>query len=252
LHGEIDDLVSLACRLGERGVLGEIIFGLIFVASGTIFFNERFRHNPIFLGLAGVVALTSTYFLVKSIVNEEFAKKTGIVATAFQNFKPTAEIPGEECLAIEIDYVRKEQIGGLWQVTDGKTALLTHNASEEIADKVIDIVRFYHLNRKCQIKDMSGSMEYWKSGDTIPRGKSELDTSCFPLNSWEVSVFNAPSIGGSQVIDNETSGRQRSMLFFKNEATANAAADAIKHYDFGWECYVGKPHAPFRYWLIAG
>ncbi len=50
-------------------MLIEIVAALLFVASGTLMFNDRFRENKALVGAAAIIALISTYYLTEQIVD---------------------------------------------------------------------------------------------------------------------------------------------------------------------------------------
>jgi ketosteroid isomerase-like protein len=66
-------------------MLYDVIAALLFVCSSGLLFNERFRSSRALVLIAGVIALVSTYYLTKQIVDDEFnvlmANKGNIAAS---------------------------------------------------------------------------------------------------------------------------------------------------------------------------
>lgn len=58
----------------------EIVWLLLFVVSGGLLFNERYRKNWIAVGLAAAIAITATYYLTEQVVRDvlrrEYARDT--------------------------------------------------------------------------------------------------------------------------------------------------------------------------------
>jgi hypothetical protein len=57
----------------------EIVAALIFVFSSGLLFNGRFRENYWAVGVAGAVALVSSYFLLESLIQRLIVKHTATV-----------------------------------------------------------------------------------------------------------------------------------------------------------------------------
>jgi hypothetical protein len=75
----------------------DIVAALLFVGSSGLLFNARFRENAFLVICAGLIALASTYFLTRQIVeevvdemiSERLAKQQQVVPTAPQTAPPS-------------------------------------------------------------------------------------------------------------------------------------------------------------------
>jgi len=56
-------------------LLGDVLSAFLFVASSGLLFNKKFRESRILVVCAGIIALASTYFLTRQIVEEVVSER---------------------------------------------------------------------------------------------------------------------------------------------------------------------------------
>ncbi len=79
-------------------------------------------------------------------------------------------------------------------------------------------------------------------GDSLARP----DEDCIACNPNNLQVVN---VGGSWKI---VEGSRWLMDFGAKEGDARESLKVIKHYGMNSHCFVGRPNAPFEYWLVGG
>lgn len=175
---------------------------------------------------------------------------------------PVGPFPGEDRIPFNLNTVEVKQINGRWKIVDGDSWLFDFNTKKADADAALAIIKKYGFNSVCYVGRPNAPMQYLRKDlrlivrpgltlggmvkpdmGTAPR----LPEDCLATHPNSVA---AKLVSGSwKVVDgNEW------VLDFGAGGNANAqkAVNIIKHYGMTSHCYVGRPNAPFQYWLVNG
>jgi hypothetical protein len=149
----------------------------------------------------------------------------------------------EDCLSFGWRNVEARRERGSWRVVDGSNWILNFGPRREGAERAAEVIRNYRLDKLCFIGRPDPSMVYWKSGDSIPRGRMDGDD-CVSNNP---DTTEARLAGGQwSVVD----GRHAMLSFGTNRNEAQQAEEVIKHYGLSKQCFIGRPDAAMNYWLV--
>ncbi len=146
----------------------------------------------------------------------------------------------EDCIPFNYNQVQAKNVGGRWKVVQGNMWMLDFASRKDLAEKAVQIMKYYKLDRQCFVGRPNAPMQYYTTQGKAPQG-SLAGEDCLSFNLNNVRVQN---VGGRwKVVD----GNQWIMDFDKEEAEANIAVKIMKYYGFNRVCYVGRPNAPMMY-----
>jgi len=77
------------------------------------------------------------------------------------NQVPTGNRPGQDCIGLNPQTASVAHVGGAWKVVDGASWLLDYGGDHAAADRALDVIQFYRLNRQCFIARPNAPMQYW-------------------------------------------------------------------------------------------
>jgi hypothetical protein len=149
----------------------------------------------------------------------------------------------EDCLSHDPNDIEVREDRSGWLLTDGRSRMLLFDEQAD-AEKARTIVRSYGFDQRCFVGRPDPPMQYWLVGGgsasiTDARIRSE-DCIRFDRSNLEIREDRS----GWLLVD----GRSR-MLLFDEQANAERARAIIRHYGFDYQCFVGRPGPPMRYWV---
>jgi hypothetical protein len=176
---------------------------------------------------------------------------------------PMGSVPGEDCISFNPATIQVSYVGGNWKIVDGSNWLLDFGQSQAEANEAFNIIKTYGFSEICYVGRPGPSMTYFKKtavltpitpiGPIIPIGpvlppvvptKPTEDCIGFNVDNLTVTFVN----GGFKIVD----GSHWLLDFGFNIIDAKRSLDIIKYYRMDSHCFVGRPNAPFEYWLVAG
>ena len=146
----------------------------------------------------------------------------------------------EDCIRVQPDGLRVRQLSGAWTVVDGSELLLDFGPSRAHADRAIDVIRFYGLDRICYLARPDPAMMYFTARGGAPAG---------PIPGEDAIVFDLARVraerpAGDWIV---TDGTSRLLDFGSSRFDALHAVAVIRNYGFTHQCFVGRPNAPMMY-----
>lgn len=146
----------------------------------------------------------------------------------------------EDCIPFNYNQVQAQNVGGRWKVVQGNMWMLDFGSHKDQAEKAVQIMKYYKLDRQCFVGRPHAPMQYFTTQGHAPQGTlAGEDCLAFNLNNVQ-----AQNVGGRwKVVD----GNHWIMDFDKEEAEAKIAVEIMKYYGFHQVCYVGRPNAPMMY-----
>jgi hypothetical protein len=163
----------------------------------------------------------------------------GITVTVVGGETPEP-VATEDCISFNPNNVAVVKIGGHWKIVDGSMWLLDFGNKKDEADKTLQIIKDYGLNRQCFVGRPNPSFEYWLVNSSAPAG-STAGEDCVSFNPATIEVKYVS--GRWKIVD----GSQWMFDFDQNEGEARAAFNIIKKYGFTRSCFVGRPQPSFEY-----
>ena len=76
---------------------------------------------------------------------------------------PSGNIPGQDCIHFNPNQVTAAHVGGAWKVVQGSMWMLDYGSNKAGAEKAVDVIKHYNLNRQCFVARPNPPMEYWLS-----------------------------------------------------------------------------------------
>ena len=191
---------------------------------------------------------------------------------------PAGEFDREDCNRFDPDNVRLRNIRGSWRIVDGRHSLFSFGDSRSEARQALAIIRQHGFNHSCfvgrpgpvltymrveetetassgprrsipQIDSLAGEIQP-SSGQSFRESLADKmqppEQDCVSFNpdntrAREVNGRWKVTDGGHWLLDFDQEGRQ-----------ARLALTLIRHYGMDQSCFVGRPGAPMRYFLIDG
>ena len=177
---------------------------------------------------------------------------------------PVGSFAGEDRIPFNPNTVEVKQINGRWKIVDGNSWLFDFNTNQADADTALAIIKRYGFNSVCYVGRPNAPMQYLRKDlklvlspglslgtispvrpDTGITARLQEDCLVTHPDKVEAKLVNGTwkvVDGNEWVLDFGASGR----------AKAQKAVSIIKHYNMTSHCYVGRPNAPFQYWLVNG
>lgn len=129
-----------------------------------------------------------------------------------------------------------------WWIVDGSHMLFFFGTNRSEAQQSLDVIKKFGFTSTCYIGRPDPSMQYLRTGSSVPNG-SHGGLDCITFNRAGVRI--EPDDGGQFRL---TDGASR-MLVFHDQTEAQQAVAAINHHRLNRQCFVGRPHASFTFWL---
>lgn len=98
---------------------------------------------------------TEQCFIGRPQASMSYWKRSGSV--------PNFSTPAEDCVGNNPDTVEARRIGGRWKVVDGSHMMLDTGGNAMDANRAVEVIRTYRLNRQCFVGRPNPGMTYWLS-----------------------------------------------------------------------------------------
>jgi len=147
---------------------------------------------------------------------------------------------GEDCIAFNSSTVGLEQIDGKWKIVDGSHWLFDFGSDRVAAQKALQVILHYRMNRSCFVGRPDPSFAYLLAKGGVPEG---------PMAGEDCVAFDPARIRVSKIKNRWkiVDGRRWLFDFGSNATEARQALAIIKRYGFKRSCFVGRPKADFTY-----
>ncbi|GEM_PF-2127581 len=146
----------------------------------------------------------------------------------------------EDCIPFNPNIVQAQKVGSNWKVVAGSMWMLDFGANQANAQKAVEIIKYYNMDKQCFVGRPDAPMMYFTSGGKSPQGAFTGEDAI----SFNPANITASKIGGTwKVVD----GSHSILDFGSKEAEARIAVDIIRFYGFNKICFVGRPNAPMTY-----
>ena len=147
---------------------------------------------------------------------------------------------GEDCVNFDPAAIRLRQVNGGWKLLAGSHWLFDFGADRAAAQKALQVIERYRMNRSCFVGRPDPSFTYLLAKGGIPAG---------PMPGEDCLEFDPLSIRVSKIQNRWkiVEGRHWLFDFGKNEGQARRVLAIIKRYGFTHSCFVGRPKAEFTY-----
>jgi hypothetical protein len=146
----------------------------------------------------------------------------------------------EDCVSFNPDTTTVQKSRGDWKILDGGHSLFSFGTKEGEARQALDIIKHYGMNQSCFVGRPHPSFQYLLISGRAPSG-GVAGEECIAFNPGTIAV---KEIGSTwKIVD----GSHCLFDFGHEESEARKAFAIIKHYGFRYSCFVGGPHAKFKY-----
>ncbi len=146
----------------------------------------------------------------------------------------------EDCISFNPVTARVAHIRGRWKIVDGSKWLFDFGNKKREAYRALRIIKFYKMNQSCFVGRPNPSFEYMLVSGEAPTGGIRGED-CLSFNPDTISLRRIN--GRWKIVD----GGHWIFDFGNKKREAEMAFQIIKKYRFGYTCYVGRPHASFKY-----
>ena len=157
----------------------------------------------------------------------------------FRRARRTASVQ-EDCISFNPESARVAKIRGRWKIVDGNHWLFDFGNKKNEAYKALRIIKHYRMNQSCFVGRPGPSFEYMLVSGNAPTG-SVAGEDCLSFNPNRIALKRIN--GRWKIVD----GSHWLFDFGNNKSEAEQAYQIIKKYGFTYSCYVGRPHASFKY-----
>lgn len=147
---------------------------------------------------------------------------------------------GEDCVTFNSSTAGLQQTNGRWKIVDGSHWLFDFGSDRTAAQKALQVITHYRMNRSCFIGRPDPSFAYLLAKGGVPEG---------PMAGEDCVAFDPTKIRVSK-IDNRWKivDGSRWLFDFGSRATdARQALAIIRRYGFTRSCSVGRSKADFTY-----
>ena len=157
------------------------------------------------------------------------------------NLKPMA-MPSvkEDCVGFNPATTKVSRVGRNWKIVDGSHWLFDFGSNKSEADKSLQIIKRYRMNKSCFVGRPNPSFKYMLVNDNAPSG-SGAGEDCISFNPGSIDVAN--NSGRWKIVD----GSHYMFDFGNEKAEANQALAVIRKHGFTKSCFVGRPDPGFEY-----
>ncbi len=146
----------------------------------------------------------------------------------------------EDCISFNPISARVAKINNRWKIVDGNQWLFDFGSNKREAYEALRIIKFYKMNQSCFVGRPGPSFEYMLVSGRAPSGSIRReDCIAFHPNRIAVKKIN----GRWKIVE----GNIWLFDFGNNKDEAEQAYRIIKKYGFRYSCFVGRPHASFKY-----
>ncbi|BBO78005.1 hypothetical protein DSCW_54220 [Desulfosarcina widdelii] len=147
---------------------------------------------------------------------------------------------GKDCIAFNSSTIGLEQINGRWKIVDGGHWLFDFGSDRVAAQKALQVINHYRMNRSCFVGRLDPSFAYLLAKGGVPEG---------PMAGEDCVAFDPVKIRVSKINNRWkiVEGRHWLFDFGSNLTEARQALAIIKRYGFTRSCFVGRPKADFSY-----
>jgi hypothetical protein len=148
----------------------------------------------------------------------------------------------EDCLSFNPTRARVSLERGTWKVVDSDDWLFdfgTGSTARTEANRTLEILRHYGMNRICFVGRPNASAQYLVSNGRAPRGAMRGED-CI---AFSPDTLRTEQVRGTWILSSGTSR----MMSFPNAAEAYRTLDLIRQYGFTRHCFHQRPNPKFRY-----
>jgi hypothetical protein len=146
----------------------------------------------------------------------------------------------EDCIPFNPATTTVKNIHNSWKIVDGDHWMFDFKNNKTAADKSLEVIKSYKMNRSCFVGRPDPSFTYLLVGNNSPVGDMK-GQDCLAFNPATIEV---KQIRGSWKII----GNNMLMYDFGNKKDeADMALKMIKKYGFTKQCFVARPNPPFQY-----
>ncbi len=157
-------------------------------------------------------------------------------------FKRVRQAAGlsEDCISFNPAATRVARINRRWKIVEGNKWLFDFGGKKREAYEALRIIKHYNMDQICYVGRPGPSFEYLLASGDAPSG-SLRGEDCLFFNPDRISLRK---INGRWKI---VEGSHWLFDFGNNRREAEQAFRIIKKYRFRYTCFVGRPHASFKY-----
>ncbi len=146
----------------------------------------------------------------------------------------------EDCIGFSYANAQVRNVSGSWKIVDGSHWMFDFGPKEHEARRSLRVIKHYRLNKSCFVGRPGPSFTYMKRGNQAPVGAIPGED-CIGFSTANAKVER---ISGSwKIVD----GSHWMFDFAGKEGEARKSLALIKRYGFNKSCFVGRPHASFKY-----
>ena len=152
----------------------------------------------------------------------------------------------EDCLPFNPRALSLSNRGGTggWTITEGNRLLFAFGNNKAQAKESLKLIKGYGFNQSCFVGRPGPSMRYLKKGSSVPSFSASAvkPRDCININNRTLSLRKN---GANWAL---TDGRSIPLSSQKKSEMVQAKG-IIKKYGLSKQCFVGRPNAPFAFWL---
>ena len=152
----------------------------------------------------------------------------------------------EDCLPFNPRALSLSNRGGTggWTITEGNRLLFAFGNNKAQAKESLKLIKGYGFNQSCFVGRPGPSMRYLKKGSSVPSFSASAvkPRDCININNRTLSLRKN---GANWAL---TDGRSIP-LSSQSKSEMVQAKGIIKKYGLSKQCFVGRPNAPFAFWL---
>jgi hypothetical protein len=146
--------------------------------------------------------------------------------------------PQETCVRFDPKGVQLLHAGPGWNIVSGGTFVLHTDWNEKTARKALTTIKHFRFDQKCH----TGTMEFWKTGNTIPAEKMP-GVDCLQFGSTTAHVAKIGN--GWRVVDGTITVADLNV----RKDNAMAVLALIRAYRLERKCVIAWPNPAMTFWL---
>ena len=152
----------------------------------------------------------------------------------------------EDCLPFNPRALSLSNRGGSggWTITEGNRLLFAFGNNKAQAKESLKLIKGYGFNQSCFVGRPGPSMRYLKKGSSVPSFSASTikPRDCININNRSLRLRKN---GTNWAL---TDGRSIP-LSSQSKSEMVQAKGIINKYGLSKQCFVGRPNAPFAFWL---